>query len=74
MAWVQIILYIILNLPKFISVIKDIIALIKGMPKPQQGAIKEMFEDAIDHHKQTKDDSKVKRVCVGIGCSPELVG
>ena len=74
MTWVSIILYVITHIPDLIVIIKKVIDLIKGMPKPQQGAIREMFSDAIDYHKQTKDASKVRRVCVGIGCAPELVG
>ncbi len=74
MTWVSIIIYVIAHLPELISAIKKIIDLIKGMPHPQQGAVKAMLSDAIEYHRQTKDASKVKNVCIGIGCAPELVG
>lgn len=74
MLWIQIVLYIIMHLPELITVIKKVIELIHNMPKPQAGAVKLMLSDAIQHHKETKDSSKVKNVCLGIGCSPELVG
>lgn len=73
MTWVSIVLYILMHLPELIKIIKDVIALIKGMPKPQQGAVRELFSDAIQYHKETKDASKVKRVCLSVGCAPELV-
>lgn len=75
MSWISIILYILVNLPKMISILKDIIALIKGAPKEQQLNVKQVLEDAIKEHKQTKDDQKLKDVlqkCSGVGCPPDL--
>lgn len=74
MSWVSIVLYILMHIQEIIGVIKSVIALIKGMPKPQSEAVRGMFSDAIQHHKETKDASRVKQLCVGIGCAPELVG
>lgn len=73
MGWLQIVLYVLMNLPKFIEIIKNIIALIKGMPKDQADAVRVKLWDAIEHHKQTGDDSEIQKVCDGIGCAAQPV-
>lgn len=75
--WVQIVLYIILNLPKLIGVIKEIIDLIKGMPKAQRDAVRFPIINAIIQHMKDKDDAKLEaalKVCHGVACAPQLVG
>ena len=74
MGWVSIVLYIIIHLPELIAVIKKVLELIHNMPKPQSNAVRELMSEAIQDHRASKDATKVKRVCLGIGCSPELVG
>lgn len=73
MGWLSIILYIAMHIPDLISIFKKIMELIHGMPVPQSTAVKSLFNDAIAFHKETKDASKVKNVCLGIGCPPELL-
>lgn len=73
MPWIKIVFYILMNAPAFIKVIGQILALFKNLPKEQQVSVKGQIEEAIAHHKQTGDDSKLKKVCEGIGCPPGLV-
>lgn len=73
MSWLSIIFYVILNLPKFISIIRQIIDIINGLPKDQQSFWKEKLSNAVEHHKKTGDDSELKKVCEGIGCPSGLI-
>lgn len=73
MTWLQIIFYIILNAPKLISLIHQIIDIIRGAPHSMQLSMKERLVSAIEAHKQNKDDAKLAQVCVGIGCASPLL-
>ena len=73
MSWVSIVLYLLMHAGEFISIIKQIIALLKGMPSDQKANVKTQLEDAIKYHKETGDLSKVRDVCTGIGCPSQLV-
>lgn len=73
MPWIQIVFYLITHAPQFIQAISAIIALIHNMPKEQGVAMKNQLEEAILYHKETGDESKLKKVCDGIGCPPGLV-
>lgn len=72
MTWLQILFYVIFNLPKLISLIGQIIDLIKGADPAMQVSLKEKLVDAIKHHKATGDQSKILEVCEGVGCAPQL--
>lgn len=72
MGWLQIVFYIIMNAPKFISIINSVVALINGMPKSEADALKVKLTDAIGHHKATGDESELEKVCTGVGCPSAL--
>jgi hypothetical protein len=73
MSWISIIFYIIMNLPKFIAIIRQIIDLIPKKTASERGTILEMLREAIEHHKATGDDSKLQHVCDGIvGCEAQI--
>lgn len=72
LSWIQIVFYIIINLPKLIGLIKQIIELIKGAPVDQVASLKQQLSDAIEHHKKTKDPSKIIAVCEGVGCVSDV--
>lgn len=71
MSWVSIILYIIMNIPQLISLVKQIIALIQNRPKAERESIRHRLQVAIEHHKATGDDSKIREVCSDVGCKAE---
>jgi hypothetical protein len=72
MSWVQIVIYVIMNAPKLVGLIGQILDLVKGMPKTEGLSVKSSLEEAIAQHKLDEDESGLKKVCEGIGCAPEL--
>lgn len=74
MTWLAIVLYIVSNIPTLIGVIQKILDLIHGLPKAQADSIKHLLSQAVEQHKQTKDDAALTKVCEGVGCPPGLVG
>lgn len=73
MTFLQIVLYILINAPRIISLIREIIALIKGMPHNERETLRARLVAAIEEHKKDKDDEKLGRQCIGIGCPSPLV-
>lgn len=74
LTWVQIVIYFLINLPKLISIIKEIIELIKNAPHSREAlTLRQRLSDAIAQHKIDKDDEKIKKMCFGVGCPSDLV-
>jgi hypothetical protein len=76
MTWISIVFYILTNIPKLISLIIQIWNIIKGYPQQNKENVRLAMSDAVQFHKQTKDDSKIlnvhKQVCLGIFCPSEI--
>lgn len=72
MTWLQIVFFIILNLPKFIGIIGQLLDIIKDMPKDEKLSLKEQLVAALKHWKQTGDVSQLNQVCEGVGCATNL--
>lgn len=77
MSWISIVLYFLMNLPKIISLVREIMSIIRGLPKDEAASVKSQLEEAIRYHRETKDDSKIielhKKVCTGTACPADLV-
>lgn len=73
MSWISIVLYIIINAPKIISIIKQIIDLLKKAPAADKELVRGQLTAAIQEHMKDKDDEKLEKVCVGLGCAPQMV-
>lgn len=73
MSWIQIIFYLLINAPKIVALVREIINLIKNAPGSRDAlSIRERIAAAIEEHKKDKDDEKLGKMCLGIGCPPQL--
>ncbi len=81
MGWISIIVFILTNAPKLISLIKEIIALIHQLPAPERKQATADAMDAVRSLRKDGDHSKMDdlqerlhdRVCSGVGCNYDVL-
>lgn len=73
MGWIQIVFYLIQNIPSLVSVVQKLIELIQNRPKAEQHWVKDQMKSAIEEHKATGDVSAIHKLCTGVGCPIDTV-
>ena len=73
MGFLKILLWVIANAPTLLSLVKQIIDLIKNLPKEQQGQAKLDLMKAIKDKELDGFADSLKKHCTGVACPADLV-
>lgn len=77
MSWLAIVLFIIEHIPDIIEVIKKIIDLLRGMPRPDRVEARHDLASAIrsgDHDKVREVAKQWEKRCEGVACPSDVLG